>query len=65
MRSRSNNSSDMDFICKNPTNNSLIVKKIEELKEIKGEHSYEEIEKDDLKQHIIYNLSKHNIKFAT
>ena len=38
---------------------------IKELKEIKGEHSYEEIEKGDLKQHIIYNLSKHNTKFAS
>ena len=54
----------MDFICQNPTNYSLI-EKDRTILEIKGEHSYEEIEKGDLKQHIIYNLSKHNIKFAT
>ena len=54
----------MDFDHKNPTNNSLIDKK-KELKEIKGEHSYEEIDRGDLKQHIIDNLPKHNIKFAT
>ena len=32
---------------------------------MKGEYTFENFEKSDLKQHIIHNLLKHNIKFAT
>ena len=55
--SRSINLSDMNVDNQKHTNKSII----EELKQIIGEHSNEEIEKGGLKQPIIDNLPMHTI----
>ena len=61
MKSRSNNSLDMNVDDQKLSYDSLIYKlEINELEEIKAEDSYEESDINDLKEHIIHNDSDEN-----